>query len=203
MLYGENFRNAGRRPALRQAARGGNHVRRQRCSRAKPPPSGCAAVISCELAASLPFATSTASTWSQRSTTRARRPACCWPGIKSPYGGKRHGDHRATTMTSVAIPSAVQFRPARGHDPPKPRVAGTMSATIDAEGSGEYAELDEYGQYKVQIAFDRTDKGAANKGSARCAWPRRTRAATTACISRCTRAPRCCCRLSTATPTSR
>lgn len=63
-----------------------------------------------------------------------------------------------------AIPASVQFRAERVT--PKPRVAGTMNATIDAEGSGQYAELDEYGQYKVQLPFDMTRKDAA-KGSAR------------------------------------
>lgn len=63
-----------------------------------------------------------------------------------------------------AVPASVQFRAERVT--PKPRVAGTMNATIDAEGSGQYAELDEYGQYKVQLPFDMTKKDAA-KGSAR------------------------------------
>jgi type VI secretion system secreted protein VgrG len=63
-----------------------------------------------------------------------------------------------------AIPASVQFRAERVT--PKPRVAGTMNATVDAEGSGQYAELDEYGQYKVQLPFDMTKKDAA-KGSAR------------------------------------
>ncbi|SFU61558.1 type VI secretion system secreted protein VgrG [Polaromonas sp. YR568] len=83
-------------------------------------------------------------------------------GIKSPYVGKDgetsyHNNFRA-------IPSAVQFRPERVTV--KPRISGTMNATIDSEGSGQYAELDEYGQYKVQLPFDRSDK-PANKGSAR------------------------------------
>jgi type VI secretion system secreted protein VgrG len=84
-------------------------------------------------------------------------------GLKTPFDD---GERQATTSyrnSFVALPAAAQFRPARGT--PKPRVAGTMSATVDAEGSGEYAELDAYGQYKVQIPFDRTEKGAA-KGSA-------------------------------------
>jgi type VI secretion system secreted protein VgrG len=58
----------------------------------------------------------------------------------------------------------VQFRALR--NTPKPRVAGTMSAMVDAEGSGQYADLDEFGQYKVQLPFDRTDK-SPDKGSAR------------------------------------
>ncbi|TDV28732.1 type VI secretion system secreted protein VgrG [Paraburkholderia caballeronis] len=63
-----------------------------------------------------------------------------------------------------AIPAEVQYRAERVTA--KPRVAGTMNATIDSEGSGQYADLDEYGQYKVQLPFDKTDKNA-NKGSAR------------------------------------
>jgi len=82
-------------------------------------------------------------------------------GLKTPFN---EGERETTRYRNsfVALPAATQFRPAR--TTPKPRVSGTMNATIDAEGSGEYAELDEHGQYKVQIPFDRTEKGAA-KGS--------------------------------------
>lgn len=83
-------------------------------------------------------------------------------GIKNPYSSK--AGETAYRNTFQAIPAAVQFRAPRSTV--KPHIAGTMSATIDAEGSGQYAELDEYGQYKVQLPFDRSDK-AANKGSAR------------------------------------
>jgi type VI secretion system secreted protein VgrG len=41
-----------------------------------------------------------------------------------------------------------------------------MNATIDAEGPSDYAELDEFGRYKVQLPFDNSDKNAG-KGSAR------------------------------------
>jgi type VI secretion system secreted protein VgrG len=82
-------------------------------------------------------------------------------GLKTPFD-EREG-HTSYRNSFLALPAGAQFRPAR--TTPKPRVAGTMNATVDAEGSGEYAELDAYGQYKVQIPFDRTDKGAA-KGSA-------------------------------------
>jgi len=82
-------------------------------------------------------------------------------GLKTPFN-EREGQ-TVYRNSFVALPAATQFRPAR--TTPKPRVAGTMSATVDAEGSGEYAELDAHGQYKVQIPFDRTEKGAA-KGSA-------------------------------------
>ena len=82
-------------------------------------------------------------------------------GLKTPFNERE--EQTLYRNTFVALAAATQFRPARST--PKPRVAGTMSATVDAEGSGEYAELDAHGQYKVQIPFDRTEKGAA-KGSA-------------------------------------
>lgn len=63
-----------------------------------------------------------------------------------------------------AIPAATQFRPKRSTA--KPKVIGTMNAIIDAAGMGPYAELDAYGQYKVQLPFDNSDKNAG-KGSAR------------------------------------
>lgn len=83
-------------------------------------------------------------------------------GMHHPYGETEHGTAYRVTLT--AIPADTQFRPARLT--PKPRIAGTMTASIDAEGSGGYADLDEFGQYKVQLPFDRSDK-AADKGSAR------------------------------------
>jgi type VI secretion system secreted protein VgrG len=85
-------------------------------------------------------------------------------------GTRAHpGDGGAAGETSYrnsfrAIVSKVQFRAPRVT--PKPRVAGTMNAIVDAEGSGQYAELDEYGQYKVQLPFDLTAKNP-NKASAR------------------------------------
>jgi len=85
-------------------------------------------------------------------------------GIRSPFNEQAQGPETSYHNSFRAIASSVQFRAERVTA--KPRVAGTMSATIDSEGSGEYAELDAYGQYKVQLPFDRTDKNA-NKGSAR------------------------------------
>ena len=51
-----------------------------------------------------------------------------------------------------AVDVERQYRPLR--HTPKPRFHGTMNAVIDAEGSGEYAELDEHGRYKVIASFD-------------------------------------------------
>jgi type VI secretion system secreted protein VgrG len=52
----------------------------------------------------------------------------------------------------TAIPSSVQYRPARQNE--KPRFSGTMNAKIDASGLGKYAELDGHGRYKVLLPFD-------------------------------------------------
>ncbi|MDY0361145.1 MAG: type VI secretion system tip protein TssI/VgrG [Desulforegulaceae bacterium] len=52
----------------------------------------------------------------------------------------------------TAIESDIQFRPER--KTPKPKFYGTINARIDASGSGEYAELDEMGRYKVVLPFD-------------------------------------------------
>jgi type VI secretion system secreted protein VgrG len=54
--------------------------------------------------------------------------------------------------TFVAIPSDIQFRP----EPktPRPIVAGPITAWIDAEGEGKYAEVDALGRYKVAFPMD-------------------------------------------------
>ncbi|MBF0529970.1 MAG: type VI secretion system tip protein VgrG, partial [Deltaproteobacteria bacterium] len=52
----------------------------------------------------------------------------------------------------TAIPRQVQYRPPREH--PMPRFYGTLNAHIDAAGSGQYAEVDEQGRYKVILPFD-------------------------------------------------
>ena len=57
----------------------------------------------------------------------------------------------------TAIPADVQFRPERQAE--KPRFYGTMNARIDASGDGQYAEIDEWGRYKVVLPFDMTGKG--------------------------------------------
>jgi type VI secretion system secreted protein VgrG len=54
--------------------------------------------------------------------------------------------------TFACIPGGTQFRPPR--TTPKPRISGSLSAKIDAAGSGQYAELDEHGRYKVILPFD-------------------------------------------------
>lgn len=61
--------------------------------------------------------------------------------------------------TFTAIPADVQFRPER--NTPRPRFYGTMEAFIDAEGDGEYAEIDSTGRYKVVLPFDRVKRQEA------------------------------------------
>lgn len=52
----------------------------------------------------------------------------------------------------TALPGSQQFRAERLT--PRPVVHGVLNAIIDSEGDGEHAELNEYGQYKVQLMYD-------------------------------------------------
>jgi type VI secretion system VgrG family protein len=76
-----------------------------------------------------------------------------WAGVekKSAKGEKK----LTYTNSFTAIRSEVQFRPER--KTPKPKFPGTMNATIDAAGIGDYAELDDLGRYKVKLPFDQSD----------------------------------------------
>ncbi len=47
------------------------------------------------------------------------------------------------------IPGALQYRPERRT--PKPRMSGSITAIVDGEGSGQYAELNAQGEYKVRF----------------------------------------------------
>ncbi|WP_295441422.1 type VI secretion system tip protein TssI/VgrG [uncultured Thiodictyon sp.] len=57
----------------------------------------------------------------------------------------------------TCIPATVQFRPPRQTEPS--RIHGTISGKVDAAGSGQYAELDAQGRYKVIMPFDLSGKG--------------------------------------------
>ncbi|WP_243358672.1 type VI secretion system Vgr family protein [Fundidesulfovibrio terrae] len=52
----------------------------------------------------------------------------------------------------TAIPASVQFRAELATD--RPKIAGTLSAKVDAAGSGKYAEVDSQGRYKIILPFD-------------------------------------------------
>jgi len=61
----------------------------------------------------------------------------------------------------TAIDASVAFRPERRT--PRPFVPGVLTATVEAEQAGEYAEIDGQGRYHVRFAFDR---GTAARGKA-------------------------------------
>ncbi|MCK5218927.1 type VI secretion system tip protein VgrG, partial [bacterium] len=58
--------------------------------------------------------------------------------------------------TFTVIYSDEQFR--AEHITQKPKISGTINAKIDAASSGQYAELDEHGRYKVILPFDRSGR---------------------------------------------
>ncbi len=64
--------------------------------------------------------------------------------------------------TFSAIAASLQYRP--DPIPQRPHVHGTLDAIIDAEGDGQYAEIDSEGRYKVILPFDRQlrDEGKAS-----------------------------------------
>jgi type VI secretion system secreted protein VgrG len=72
---------------------------------------------------------------------------------------------RGTTYTNefYACDGNLQYRAKRKSK--WPFVAGTLNGIVDDEGSGKYAQLNEHGQYKVQLLFDLTSK-ETNRGSA-------------------------------------
>jgi len=63
----------------------------------------------------------------------------------------------------VCIPASAPYRPPRVT--PKPRVDGVMHAVVDSAGSGQYADIDDQGRYKVKLPFDLADAkdGEASK----------------------------------------
>jgi type VI secretion system VgrG family protein len=62
-----------------------------------------------------------------------------------------------------AIPREVQYRPPREHR--RSRFYGTLNAHIDAAGSGQYAEVDDQGRYKVALPFDLSGRKAGKASS--------------------------------------
>ncbi len=72
------------------------------------------------------------------------------PGEEEPYYRNKF----------TAVPASVQFRPAT--KTPASRFYGVMSAKVDAAGSGQYAELDDLGRYKVILPFDLSGRKDGN-----------------------------------------
>lgn len=56
----------------------------------------------------------------------------------------------------TCIPANTQFRSERKAI--KPKLSGTINAKVDASGSGQYAELDGEGRYKVIMPFDESGR---------------------------------------------
>ncbi len=54
-----------------------------------------------------------------------------------------------------AILEATAFRPRRVT--PRPRISGMLTAIVDAEKKGQYAEIDDQGRYRVKFMFDTSD----------------------------------------------
>lgn len=81
-------------------------------------------------------------------------------GQNTRYNNNEQGSFYQCSFS--ALKADQQFRPPRVT--PKPVISGVLNAIIDAEGQGDTAELNEYGQYKVQLTYDYSAK-SANKGS--------------------------------------
>jgi len=65
---------------------------------------------------------------------------------------EKNGDRVYYRNSFSCIPATTQFRAQRTSE--KPKFAGSMNAKIDAAGSGQYAELDSHGRYKVILPLD-------------------------------------------------
>ncbi|MFH1135200.1 MAG: type VI secretion system tip protein TssI/VgrG [Pseudomonadota bacterium] len=74
-------------------------------------------------------------------------------GLESEFAEKEDFYHNRFQ----AIPAHVQYRPQRKTR--RPRIHGCLNARIDAAGSGQYAELDHQGRYKVRTPFDLGGRG--------------------------------------------
>lgn len=96
------------------------------------------------------------------SATHAGRQAYAW------FEGSQLPDARSAQSGTYyrcrfkALDHQVQFRAPRTTR--WPLISGTLSGVVDDESEGKYAQLNDYGQYKVQFLFDLTDKNP-NRGS--------------------------------------
>jgi type VI secretion system secreted protein VgrG len=66
------------------------------------------------------------------------------------------GGSTGYAITFEGIPAEDVFRPERVT--PWPSIHGFINAKVDAGGSGDYAEIDDQGRYKVKLPFDMSDK---------------------------------------------
>jgi|GEM_PF-785258 len=56
----------------------------------------------------------------------------------------------------IALSTEFVFAPKR--QTIAPEINGTLNAVVDTEAHSKYAELDEYGRYKIKLLFDRKDR---------------------------------------------
>ena len=83
--------------------------------------------------------------------------------VKTPTSGTESGPGQGRFATFFdAILADRPFRPER--KTPWPQVSGVVQAIVEAEGSGRFAELNEYGEYKIRFPFALT-KRKSQKGS--------------------------------------
>ena len=68
----------------------------------------------------------------------------------------RHDESLAYRNSFEAIPADVTFRPER--KTPKPQITGLMHAYVESSGSGERADIDDQGRYKVSIPYNMDDR---------------------------------------------
>ena len=87
-------------------------------------------------------------TWVEHEATQAL------PGIAEFTGAEHQTAYR---NRFECLPKTVEFRPAR--TTPKPSMAGLSNAVVDASGSGQRAELDATGRYKIRQQFDQRGEG--------------------------------------------
>lgn len=73
-------------------------------------------------------------------------------GLSSLSKGLETEKEYENTFTVIPHDLIIQFRPARVT--PSPKISGTLQAAIDAATSGEFAEIDDLGRYKVVLPFD-------------------------------------------------
>lgn len=83
-------------------------------------------------------------------------------GIALSRGGTVTGASYNNSFEAIA--SERVFRPER--KTPWPSIKGVMHGQIDTAELGEYAELDDYGRYKVRIPFDHKMKGKKKESGA-------------------------------------
>jgi len=88
-------------------------------------------------------------TWIEHEATQAI------PGIAE-FSGPGHETGYRNRFE--CLPKSVDFRPARRT--PKPKMAGLSNATVDGSGSGQRAELDGSGRYKIRQQFDQRGEAA-------------------------------------------